>query len=90
MDYFELMVTRVDDPLNGPQLRIDRADPVVRLTPEFLAELPRPPSNWPATFDGEILRIRGVNRTVIYRIRELLEPVPGWPGAWDYIGEWPD
>ena len=90
MDYGECVVTRIEDPVNGTQLRIDHADPVIRITPELLADIPRPPSEWPVTFDGTVLRIRGVNRTVIYRIREILEPVPGHLGCWDYIGEWPD
>jgi hypothetical protein len=88
--YGECIMTRLDDPVNGRRLRIDRADPVVRISPELLAQVPEPPSDWPVTFDGKILRIEGVNQTVIYRIRDILEPVPGYPGSWDYIGEWPD
>jgi len=72
------------------QLRVDRADPVVRISPEVLAEMPA--SGAPATYDprSRLLRVRGVNRTVVYLIREALEPVPGCPGQWHYIGEWPD
>jgi len=88
--YGECIVTRLDDPLEGTKLRIDRADPVVRISPELLAEIPAPPSDHPATFDGKVLRIVGVNRTVVYRIRDVMEPVPGHFGYWDYIGEWPD
>jgi hypothetical protein len=88
--YGECWITRIGDPANGTQLRIDRADPVIRISPQLLAEIPPPGSDWPASFDGKVLRIRGVNRTVVYRIRDLLEPVPGAFGRWDYIGEWPD
>lgn len=90
-EYGECRLTRIDDPVKGVQVYIDHADPVVRISPEVLADTP-PPSDdgWPASFDGKILRIRGVNRTVIYRIRDALEPRPGAYGHWDYIGEWPD
>jgi hypothetical protein len=87
--YGECIVTQIHDG-DSVQFRIDRADPVVRITPELLAGIPRPPSDWPAAFDGKVLRIRGVNQTVIYRIRDVMEPVPGHFGYWDYIGEWPD
>jgi hypothetical protein len=89
-DYGECVLTQLRDTAGNIQLRVDRADPVIRITPELLAKIPRPPSEHPATFDGTILRIRGINQTVVYRIREILEPVPGHPGCWDYIGEWPD
>jgi hypothetical protein len=91
-EYGECWITRIDDPA-GTQLRIDRADPVIRIAPELLADVPAPsphPPERPATYDGKILRIRGINRTVIYRIRDIMEPRPGQYGAWDYIGEWPD
>jgi len=90
--YGECHVTRLYDRINGDKLRIDRADPVVRISPELLAELPEPPSDWPATFDAKarILRIEGVNQTVVYRLREMLEERPGARGYFDYVGEWPD
>jgi hypothetical protein len=86
----ECWITRINDPIEGTQLRVERADPVVRISPELLAELPPPGKDWPASFDGKVLRIQGVNRTVVYRIRDVLEPRPGAPGCWDYVGEWPD
>lgn len=90
--YGECHVTQLYDPDHGTQLRVDRADPIVRITPEFLAAMPPPGTPYPATYDPKtrVLRIDGVNRTVVYHVREILEPVPGWHGAWDYIGEWPD
>lgn len=42
------------------------------------------PPPWRATYRGAILKIGGVNRTVIYRITEYLPSIHG------YIGEWPD
>lgn len=89
-EYGECIVQRMDDPLDGTKFHIERADPVVRISPELLAQVPDPSAGWPASFDGKTLRIRGVNRTVVYRIRDVLEPRPGAPGCWDYIGEWPD
>ena len=90
--YGRCVISRLYDRINGDKLRIERADPVVRIAPEVLADFPAPPSDWPATFDAKarILRIKGVNRTVVYRIREMLEARPGCVGYWDYIGEWPD
>jgi hypothetical protein len=88
--YGECWITQLHDPASGTQLRIDRADPVVRISPQLLAAIPPPGSGWPASYDGKVLRIHGVNRTVVYRVRDLLEPVPGLAGHWDYIGEWPD
>jgi hypothetical protein len=84
----ECIITQLLDPDGSVRFRVDRADPVVRISPELLGQVPA--MDWPATFDGKVLRIRGVNRTVVYRIRDVLEPVPGHPGYWDYIGEWPD
>jgi hypothetical protein len=90
--YGECVITLTDDLVNGTQLRVDRADPIVRISPQLLAGMLPPGAPWPATYDPEtrVLRIDGINRTVIYRIRDILEPVPGWPGHWEYIGEWPD
>jgi hypothetical protein len=88
--YGECVITQLCDPVHGTQFRIDHADPVIRISPQFLASIPPADSGWPATFDGNVLRINGVNRQVVYRIREILEPVPGTAGMWDYIGEFPD
>ena len=88
--YGECVVTLIADPVEGAQIRIDRADPVVLISPELLDEMRSNPPDYPATFDGHVLRIRGVNRTVVYRIRDVMEPVPGNPGCWNYVGEWPD
>jgi hypothetical protein len=42
------------------------------------------PPPWRATYTGAVLRIEGVNRTVVYRITEYVPRVNA------YIGEWPD
>jgi hypothetical protein len=42
------------------------------------------PPPWRATYVGGVLRIEGVNRTVVYRITDYLPRIHG------YIGEWPD
>lgn len=54
------------------RLRIDRADPHVRIAPDLLDELAsaRHPD---ATIEGDVLRIVGVNRTVEYRIGEAVD-----------------
>lgn len=88
--YGECVLTLIHDVVNGTQVRVERADPVVRIAPSLLASVPPPGSGWPTSFDGKVLRIDGVNQKVVYRIRDILEPVPGQFGHWDYIGEWPD
>ena len=92
VQYGECVITQTYDPVHGTRLHVDQADPIVRITPQLLAAIPPPGAPWPATYDpkSRILRINGVNRTVIYRVREILEPAPGLSGHWDYIGEWPD
>ena len=42
------------------------------------------PPPWHATYRGAVLRVRGVNRQVVYRITDYLPRIHG------YIGEWPD
>lgn len=92
--YGECVVTEMRELGGQIRLHVDRADPQVRISPDLLARVPRaePGLDWPATYDPDarILRIEGVNRTVVYRIRDILEPTPGMPGHWDYVGEWPD
>lgn len=90
--YGECIVTQLYDPEGGTTLLVQRADPVIRISPAVLAEIPSAPSGHHTTFDAtaRVLRIEGVNRTVVYRIREMLEERPGARGYFDYIGEWPD
>jgi len=80
-------------------VRIDHADPRILISAELLygiTDVLKPPPGvslrWPSPppasgrflFNGAVLTIRGVNRTVIYRITEYVPRVRG------YIGEWPD
>jgi hypothetical protein len=78
--------------------RIDHADPRILISAELLVEsfiVPAPgvslnsdmmregPNGTPF-WEGAVLKIEGVNRTVIYRIGEYVPRVRG------YVGEWPD
>ena len=87
-EYGQCHVTSLHDAQGGlMRLRIDRADPRVLITRELLKEIPPPdPSglNGPVTYDGNIVRIQGENRTVIYRIGQYL------PEENCYEAEWPD
>jgi len=70
----DCVITRFDDPTDlsgGYKLRIDRADKYIRIAPELLAEVER--ANHPnSTIADGLFRIVGVNRTVIYRVGELV------------------
>jgi hypothetical protein len=81
------------------RVRVDQADPRVLIDAEVLATIDsQGPGAWPwnASLDhaqsvhhghgyvGSVLKIHGVNRTVIYRITGYVPSVHG------YIGEWPD
>lgn len=92
----ECRVTRVDDVAHGVRLRIDHADPRILISSELLAEAfmrpeagvsvsaPQPGRNGTPFWQGAVLRVEAVNRTVVYRMVEYLPSVRG------YIGEWPD
>jgi len=75
-------------------IRIDRADPRVLIAAEVLAEIfikpmagvslsPEHPGGHGYGV-GTLLKICGVNRTVIYRITDYL------PRVHAYVAEWPD
>jgi len=77
--------------LEDGTIRIDQADPRILISVEILDAVngAGPRSAWLnlarcATYNGVLLKIHGVNRTVIYRIGEYVPRVRG------YIGEWPD
>lgn len=66
----DCLVTRIDDPVEGAKLRIDRADKRIRIDAEVIAEAVR--SQHPdVTFADGVLRMVGVNRTVAYRVGEI-------------------
>jgi hypothetical protein len=79
-------------------IRIDQADPRVLISEALLATVADDPppyarldrqctlpamGRWGITI-GDLLKIQGVNRTVIYRLAEYV------PRVHAYIGEWPD
>ena len=89
-EYGECVVTRIDDPIEGMQLRIDRADPRILASPELLESLAAHRDvGIPATFDGQVLRICGTNRTVVYRVVGRTLNGDGWRDPC-VILEWPD
>lgn len=91
----EFTCTRLDD----GTIRIDHADPRILIAAPVLYEIadgcspwaavtgePPPREDWDGhgAMEGAVLHIRGVNRTVVYRIGEYVPRVRG------YIAEWPD
>ena len=84
----ECHITRIDDPLDGPSLWIDHADPQVTISCELLdeiaAEQAKGLSMRGVSLRDGVLRIAAKNRTVIYRIGEYL------PSIHAYAAEWPD
>lgn len=79
----------------GDQFVIGRADPRVLISAELLDTIATDPApglslqmrvTGRTTYDHNdvLLKIHGVNRTVIYRIGDYVPAVHG------YIGEWPD
>jgi hypothetical protein len=64
-------------------IRVDRADPRILISEEALRDF-REHEVLCGEVDGDILRIRGVNRAVVYRIRNYL------PDQRAYVLEWPD
>jgi hypothetical protein len=94
----QCIITRTDDLVHGPGLHIDHADPRVLISAPVLGEaflapapgvslntdLLRQDRNGTPFWEGAVLKIEGVNRTVIYRVGAYLPRIDG------YIGEWPD
>lgn len=84
----ELVITRTTGPFED-SITITRADPRITVAAEFLDEIQRrvpqrldgPPY---AEVDGDFLRIRADNRTVVYRLGDEV------PGENAYYAEWPD
>lgn len=75
-------------------IRIDHADPCVLITVELLDAVADDPGTGISLdcmplptaigYTGALLKIHGVNRTVVYRITGYV------PSVHAYIGEWPD
>lgn len=88
----ECILTRLED----GSIRVDHADPRVLISAELLAMIfteavpgvslsaPAENANGTPFWEGAVLKIEAVNRTVIYRITGYVPAVHG------YIGEWPD
>lgn len=75
----DCVVTRLDD----GRLRIEHADPRVMISGQLLEEIDYDPAPG-VSREGDLLRIEGVNRTVIYRIGEKVSD------RYAYYAEWPD
>lgn len=74
-DHVALWVARVN------RVRIVRADPIILITDQFLerhGHYDRPG----VSYDGDLLVVRAVNRTVIYRRREYLADQRVWVFSW--------
>lgn len=73
-------------------IRIDHADPRILISAEMIVQtafrahpsVELDLSRAAGDYVGAVLHIRGVNRTVIYRITEYV------PAVHAYIAEWPD
>lgn len=78
--YGEVVVTRHTDPeRNYFGMTVDRADPVVLVSPELLARLASNDADQPVSLIDDVLTLRGRNRWVAYRLT-------GWDGK-NRIGE---
>ena len=80
------------------RVRIDHADPRILISAELLLEafiepapgvslsanMVRHGPNGTPFWEGAVLKIEGVNRTVIYRVGEYVPRIRG------YVAEWPD
>ena len=90
----ELVVETSYDGENLPEMKILRADPRIRISNEFMASCVRgygdrriisSAHHW-FTLVDDVLTVRGINRTVVYRIN-----FADWDALTDsYFAEWPD
>jgi hypothetical protein len=72
-------------PENGQrEICIDRADPRIQIADDFLDEIRAGNHHPDVTLDGDLLKIRAVNRTVVYRIGVYI------PDRRVHTAEWPD
>lgn len=83
-----IMTQLYDEHRQRAGIRIDRADPRILISAELLEMIGRgegaPGISLEPHWTGGILKISGVNRTVIYRVTDYVPRVHG------YIAEWPD
>jgi hypothetical protein len=66
------------------EIHIDRADPRIQIADELLDEVRAGNHHPDVTLDGDLLKVRAVNRTVIYRIGVHI------PDRQGHTAEWPD
>lgn len=78
------VITRHLDRNLDDVLHIDRADPRILVAVEVIDEIRRGHNTPHVTIDGDLLKFRGTNRTVVYRIGEQA------PNMHAYSAEWPD
>lgn len=79
----DLVLTRHSDVIHGDYLTVDHADPCIRISGELARDAQRHPSEH-GSFDGDLFKVHGRNRTVIYRIE-------GCDDARDQLlAAWPD
>lgn len=75
----------VTEAIDG-SLHIDRADPRVLISAELLDQIKDGRAVAAVTLDGDLFRIAGTNRTVVYRIGEKVPDL----NLNAYYAEWPD
>jgi hypothetical protein len=90
-DFFSTLL--YDEHEQPAGVRIDHADPRILISGELLDQFHDDPGpvvsvdpgeNCCFSYVGAVVKIHGVNRTVIYRITDFVPRVNG------YIAEWPD
>ena len=93
-----VLISQHDPGRLGTRLWIRQADPRILIAAELLYEafvapapgvsldtdLVREDGNGTPFWEGAVLKIEGVNRTVIYRVGEYVPRIRG------YVAEWPD
>jgi hypothetical protein len=63
-------------------VRIDQADPEILIASELLDEMRAGSLHPDVSLDGELLRIEGINRTVIYRLGDKVPDLHACYASW--------
>lgn len=88
--YGECIVSqRYDDDGFLAGLWIEEASPRILASPELLKAIEDDTAGWPATLEDGVLKIRGINRTVIYKITGRVLNGDNWRDPC-VVMEWPD
>jgi hypothetical protein len=69
---------------DGETVHVDKADPQIVIASRLLDDIRNGWYQQWTSLDGDVLKIHGINRTVIYRIGEKV------PDLDAYYAEWPD